>query len=127
MISITKIFRFEAAHRLVGHDGKCQNMHGHSYKLEVTVQGCERELIEEEGSSKDMVMDFSDLKEIVNELVDEKFDHKFLNDTLDFRTTAENMVEYIGVEINSRLPLSVEVSKIRLWETENSYAEWRAL
>ena len=114
-IEITKIFTFESAHQLPGHSGKCAQLHGHSYKLEVSVAG---PLIAD-GSAEGMVMDFADVSAIVNREVIEKWDHRFLNDILPFRTTAENL----AVEIHRLLTLAgLPVSRICLWETAKSYA-----
>ena len=74
MMKITKIFTFDSSHMLDGHDGKCQNLHGHTYKLEITVSGSPIE-----GGAKDgMVMDFSDLKRTVKQHIIEPFDHAFI-------------------------------------------------
>ena len=119
MISITKKFEFEAAHMLPNHKGKCKNLHGHRYELEVTVRGP----INSEG----MVMDFSDLKEMVNELVIDRFDHSCLNDKITFIPTAENLVEYIRASLARQIERAGrKLEKIRLYETADSYAEWRA-
>lgn len=137
-MKITKIFTFDSSHMLDGHDGKCQNLHGHTYTLEITVADS---LIQ--GGAKDgMVMDFSDLKAIVKRTIIEPFDHAFIYNgnnpresqiaallegwnmktlRLDFRTTAENMsVEMFGRLKNAGLP----VSRVCLWETPTSCAEY---
>lgn len=90
-ISVTKIFKFDAAHFLPEHSGKCADLHGHTYRLEVTVARKDGGLVAE-GSSAGMVIDFGDLKAIVQREIIEKVDHKMLNDIFPFRTTAENMV-----------------------------------
>jgi len=113
--SITKIFTFEAAHKLPQHDGKCANLHGHSYKFEVTVTG---EIIKD-GPKAAMVLDFADLSKVVNTEILEKWDHQFLNDILPFTTTAENL----ATEIFKILKLNnLKVTKVRLWETAKAYA-----
>ena len=120
---ITKIFTFDAAHSLPEHKGQCADLHGHTYRLEVTIARQNGELITN-GSSAGMVMDFSDLKEIVNTEILEKVNHKFLNDVLDFRTTSENMSAYFYEVLQQKLvPIGVEVICLRLWETPTSYAE----
>lgn len=114
--SITKQFRFEAAHRLEGHDGKCRNLHGHSYLLEVTVTGP----VVQGGPTDGMVMDFGDLSDVVNEQIIKQWDHQCLNDIVSFTTTAENLAtECANRLIKSGLP----ISRVRLWETSKAYAE----
>lgn len=115
-ISITKKFTFEAAHSLPFHDGKCKNLHGHSYRLEVTVAGP----IIESGPKQGMVMDFADITKVVDENIIKKWDHQFLNDLLIFPTTAENLAqECFQILTNQGLP----ISKIRLYETEKCFVE----
>ena len=116
--SITKQFKFEAAHSPPNHDGKCRNLHGHSYVLEVTVSG---EIIQ--GGIKDgMVMDFADLSEIVECEIISQWDHQFLNDILPFTTTAENLATECFQRIEAK---GVNVTKIKLWETAKSFVEVR--
>lgn len=123
MISVTKVFKFDAAHFLPGHSGKCADLHGHTYRLEVTVARKDGGLVTN-GSSAGMVIDFGDLKAIVQREIIEKVDHKMLNDVFLFRTTAENMVTYFYEVLERQLaPLDVEVLKLRLWETQTSFAE----
>ena len=131
-MQIVKQFSFDAAHQLVGHCGKCANLHGHTYKLEVAVEG---PLITS-GSSEGMVIDFSDLKTVAGELVD-KLDHATLIKgdepifkTLDtkavifgFRTTAEYMATFIYWYLKRELK-GIEISFVRLWETPTGYAEF---
>ena len=122
-ISVTKIFKFDAAHFLPEHKGKCADIHGHTYRLEVTVARTEGDVVAS-GSSAGMGLDFGDLKEIVQREIIEKVDHKMLNDVLPFRTTAENVVVYFYEVLERQLtPLGVEVLKLKLWETQTSYAE----
>ena len=121
MISVTKKFTFEAAHTLPYHEGKCKNLHGHSYRLEVSVIGPR--------DPQGMVIDFGNLKKAVKEAVIDKLDHSYLNDVLAFNPTAENMAEYIGTLLSRLIdnPNSGrKVEKVRLYETENSYADWRS-
>ena len=113
--SITKTFNFEAAHKLPNHDGKCANLHGHSYKFEVTVIG---EIIKD-GPKEGMVMDFADLSKVVNSEILEKWDHQFLNDILPFTTTAENLATEIFKILKAN---GLNVTKVRLWETAKAYA-----
>lgn len=143
-IRITKQFSFETGHALFGYDGKCRNVHGHSYKLSVTVIG---EPITEQGAVKlGMVIDFSDLKKIVKEEVVDVFDHatvfnkntphvelaKELMDRghsvilADYQPTSENMVIDFAAKITARLPKNISLFSLRLQETESSFAEWFA-
>ena len=119
MITITKIFRFEASHSLPKHKGKCKNLHGHSYKLEVTVGS-------KQLNEKDMVMDFGDLKKIVNKEIIDKLDHQHLNQFYD-NPTAENMVIDFFNKINDGLFgfNFVFLDSIRLWETDTCHADWK--
>ncbi|MEO9028093.1 MAG: 6-carboxytetrahydropterin synthase QueD [Ktedonobacteraceae bacterium] len=119
--SITKIFRFEAAHHLSEHQGKCARLHGHSYKLEVTLQGPIKDAVGE--SDHGMVMDFADLSQIVKGVVIEQLDHQDLNAVTGIYTTAENLVHWIRDELlNHGLPQTL-LQRVRLWETESSFAE----
>lgn len=123
VVKVTKSFSFDAAHFLPNHKGKCSNMHGHTYKLEVTVMRNNGQLMDE-GSDEGMVIDFSDLKSIVKSEVIDKVDHKVLNEIFPFRTTAENMAAYIFEVLDKSLqPLGVKVERIKLWETPDSCAE----
>jgi 6-pyruvoyltetrahydropterin/6-carboxytetrahydropterin synthase len=117
-ISITKQYTFEAAHQLLNHTGKCGNLHGHSYLLEVTISGPIRPA---DGSSDEgMIMDFADMGAVVTSEVIEKFDHTFLNDVVDYVTTAENLAaDIFDILIAVGLPLS----RVRLWETKKAYVE----
>ena len=142
MFYLTKKFHFEAAHALVGYDGKCRNIHGHSYELQVTVKGMP---VDEPGNPKNgMVIDFHDLKRIVNEEVVERLDHSFIIGTnmpadfvesakrnfdkivcVNYQPTTENMLTDFAERIKGRLPQNVELHSVRLQETRDSYAEWR--
>lgn len=113
---ITKQFKFEAAHSLPSHDGKCKNLHGHSYMLEVTVSG---EIVQ--GGAKDgMVMDFADLSEIIEGEIISQWDHQFLNNILPFTTTVENLAAECFKRIKTK---GVDVTKVKLWETAKSFVE----
>ena len=142
MIRITKIFSFEAAHVLYGYDGKCKNVHGHSYKLFVTLKGVPIDDIHHEKNG--MVMDFGDLKSIVNEEIVDVWDHAIMLNALsphqilgkdlekqghkviycNYQPTCENMLYDIAKKIKSRLPNHVQLVYLKLHETENSYGEW---
>jgi 6-pyruvoyltetrahydropterin/6-carboxytetrahydropterin synthase len=116
MIRVCKIMEFEAAHFIPGHKGKCKDLHGHSYKLEVVVQG-------EPDIENHITMDFSDLKDIMKEIVDDWFDHKMLNDKFIF-STAEYLVGFIGAAVAVKLPKGVLLCSVKLWETSTSWAEY---
>ena len=144
MIRITKIFSFETAHVLYGYDGKCKNVHGHSYKLFVTLKGVPIDDIHHEKNG--MVMDFGNLKSIVNEEVVDVWDHAIMLNALsphqilgkdlekqghkviycNYQPTCENMLYDIAKKIKSRLPNHVQLVYLKLHETENSYGEWLA-
>jgi len=107
--------RFESAHRLRHYKGKCKNIHGHSYKVEVIVSG--KKLI------NGMVMDFGDIKEELRKTIN-KFDHKLLNQLPEFRRknpTAENIAKVVF----DRLKDKFNVYAVRVWETEDNTAEYR--
>jgi 6-pyruvoyltetrahydropterin/6-carboxytetrahydropterin synthase len=143
-IRITKEFTFETGHALYGYDGKCRNVHGHSFKLAVTVIGSP---IEEVGHVKrGMVIDFGDLKKIVKEEIVNPFDHATVfNKTtphitlaqelidrghdvilVDYQPTSEMMIIDFAAKIQQRLPENITLHSIRLRETESSYVEWHA-
>ena len=143
-IRITKQFNFETGHALYGYDGKCKNVHGHSYKLSVTVIG---EPITDTSNVKyGMVIDFGDLKKIVKEEIVDVFDHatvfnkntphielaKELKDRghhvilVNYQPTSEMMVIDFAEKIQSRLPEKIKLHAIKLQETETSFAEWYA-
>lgn len=139
MIRITKEFNFEMSHALKGHDGKCANIHGHSYQLSVTVKGIP--LNDHQSPKNGMVMDFSDLKTVVKEKIIHPFDHALvLNEeddrfdvreqgklvTTPFQPTCENMLTEFVKRIKHELPEGVDLYSMRLRETRSSYAEWFA-
>lgn len=108
---VTRSFRFEAAHQLPWHAGKCRDLHGHSYTLEVTVEGP----LDDSG----IVLDFGDLGAAVRREVIERFDHTFLNDVIENPTA-----ELIAHDIWKRLEaIKVPVCRVRLWETADCCAE----
>ena len=144
VIRLTKEFTFEAAHSLEGYDGLCREIHGHSYRLFVTVKG---EPESNEASPKlGMVMDFGILKCIVNEQIVERLDHSFIMrrtaeaeevaDVLsyrfskvvmtDYQPTCENMLADFAERLLGALPEDIELYSLRLHETATSYAEWFA-
>ena len=121
LIKVTKLFEFEASHYLPDYKGACSRLHGHSYKLSVTVQG---------NIDKDtgMVIDFSELKRKVEEYIINNVDHTFLNDKFAM-PTAEKMVVAFAITLkrvlNEYNP-DLILDKITLWETSASYAEWES-
>ncbi len=142
-IRITKEFKFESAHALLGYDGPCKNIHGHSYKMAVTLIG---EPINDANSPKNgMVMDFGVIKQIVNESIVKPFDHalilnanaemaysseiKTLTDKLilvQYQPSCENFLIDFAERIKNKLPEDIKLFSIRLDETSNSFAEWFA-
>lgn len=143
-IRLTKEFSFEAAHALEGYDGACREIHGHSYRLFVTVKGTPLAL---EGDPKcGMVMDFGVLKGIVGEQIIARLDHalvlrrteanaslreelkgRFRNVVeVDYQPTCELMLCDFAHRLQSRMPQGVTLFALRLHETASSYAEWFA-
>ena len=139
IIRITKQFKMEMAHALHGYDGLCKNIHGHSYKLWVTLRGAVKD---EAGHKKDgMVLDFSLLKQMVKPLIIDKFDHSLVLNAnsphanidlsafekvfyLPYQPTSENLVNDFANIIKKQLPQNIELYKLVLSETANSFAEW---
>ncbi|MCK9629171.1 MAG: 6-carboxytetrahydropterin synthase [Bacteroidales bacterium] len=140
-LRITKEFRFEGAHALTGYNGKCRHIHGHSYRLYITVKGIP--ISDTTNPKNGMVLDFSDLKKVVNDNIVEIFDHALILKkgavlsseiseayenvvVVDFQPTCENLVIYIQGILKDRLPGKVALQSIRLYETPTSYVEWIA-
>ena len=143
-IRITKQFSFETGHALYGYDGKCKNVHGHSYKLSVTVIGTP--ITDRSNVKFGMVIDFTDLKNIVKEEIVDQFYHATVfNGTtpnielaqelisrghhvilVEYQPTSENMVVDFSQRIISRLPAGIFLFSLKLQETESSFAEWFA-
>ena len=143
-IRITKRFSFETGHALYGYDGKCRNVHGHSYKLYVTVIG--RPMSDTTHVKLGMVIDFSDLKVIVKNKIVDVFDHatvfnkntphvdlaKELSDRghnvllVNYQPTSEMMIIDFANVIKQELPSHVKLHSLKLQETDSSYAEWFA-
>ena len=115
IVSVTKEFTFDSCHRLKDYVGACARLHGHTYKLQVSVEG--------NLSHNGMVVDFKDLKAIVKSVAVDKYDHSNLNEFFP-NPTAEIMVKQIAVDIMSKLPQGVYLMSCKLWETSTSYAEW---
>ncbi len=144
MIRLTREFSFEMAHALEGYDGLCRHVHGHSYKLFVTVAGTPCDAPDD--PKYGMVMDFGDLKRIVNRLVVDRYDHALiLRQTpenmqlleqvrekwervylVDYQPTCEQMIARFATQIARELPEDVRLVELKLYETEKSHATWRA-
>ena len=143
-IRVTKSFGFETGHALYGYDGLCKNVHGHSYKLYVTVIGSPIDDINHVKNG--MVIDFKDLKSIVKSEIVDVFDHatvfnqntphvelaKTLSESghkvllVDYQPTSEKMVIDFAHRIAARLPSHIKLHNVRLHETATAYAEWYA-
>lgn len=143
IIRVTKEFGFEMAHALVDYDGPCRNVHGHSYRLFVTISG---QPSDKKGDPKNgMVIDFGDLKRIVKKNIVDIFDHTVLISgtdsseriealrkafgnlmVSDYQPTCENLVADIAARIKPLLPPEITLFSVRLFETATSYAEWYA-
>ena len=143
IIRISKEFTFDMAHALLGYDGLCKNIHGHSYTLVVTVIGVP---LQEESSPKiGMLIDFKDLKNIIKRQIIDRFDHALvLNNAspkelvdillknyekivlLDYQPTTENLIADMAARIGDLLPDNLKLFSLRLSETPSSYAEWFA-
>ena len=118
---LTKAVQFEAAHSLPGHQGKCAQLHGHSYRLEVSLRGPIKQAPDE--SDDGMVMDLQDLSEIMRRTVVARLDHHYLNDVMEERTTAENVIHWIwDALLAGGLPEPL-LYRIRLWETATGWVE----
>jgi 6-pyruvoyltetrahydropterin/6-carboxytetrahydropterin synthase len=113
-MQIRKHFRFEAAHVLPYHPGKCARLHGHSYRLEVAVRGP----LQAEGPARGMIEDFDVIKRIVREYVVDVLDHQNLSDMIE-NPTAEHISVWIWRRLHERLP---GLDEIVLWETPTSCA-----
>lgn len=140
-IRVTKEFSFEMAHALWNYDGPCRNIHGHSYKLFVTVAG--EPLTDKKSAKLGMVIDFGTLKRLVSKYIVSRFDHTVVvckdaplhllknidqmfekYEATDYQPTCENLVLAFVDIIKSKLPPEVSLFSIKLYETETSFAEW---
>ncbi len=124
MLTVTKKFEFEACHQLNNYNGACSRMHGHTYKLEVTLAGIP--------NNNGMIIDFHNIKNVVQKFILDRLDHYNLNETCDehheplfSQPTAEHMVLWI---VNTLTPVFLEynciLDHVRLYETSNSHADW---
>lgn len=139
-IRVCKEFTFEMAHALFGHEGPCKNIHGHSYKLSVILIGNPKE---SKTSDYGMVMDFSEMKEIINREVVHHFDHSLVINKdypfempggdafvkvhkVPYQPTCENLLIDICNRLKGKFPSQLSLVSIRLRETATSYAEWNS-
>ncbi len=114
---LTKEFKFDSAHNLIMYHGKCEKLHGHTYRLAVTVSG--------EKNKEDMIIDFSFIKDMVKEKILNKLDHAYINDFI-AQPTAENISQWIYNELKeSLIGVNYKLYEITLWETENNYVKYR--
>ena len=115
MVTVTKTVKFDAAHVLTNHQGLCKNLHGHTYRVDVSVS-------QAADDDRDMVIDFKDLKGIANEVVCDRFDHAFIYNTesVGEREIAA-VVELFFGDLKARIPGLVAV---KVWETADSCAEY---
>ena len=139
MLNLTKIFRFEMAHAIHGYQGVCKNIHGHSYELHVTIgsSAAYADYIPAPG----ILVDFKEIKKRVNTAIIEMLDHKMIlsHDFLarfpalssqenlviwEAEPTAENMLLYIKRILSDELPDGINLVRLKLYETKDSYAEW---
>ncbi len=144
IIRITKEFSFETAHALEGYDGACRHIHGHSYRMKVTVSGSP--VADADSPKCGMVMDFGDLKRVVVENIVSRFDHamvirrtrsngRFIDELrarydsiieTPYQPTSENMLLDFVKVLKNRLPASVKLEAVELYETATSCAQWRS-
>lgn len=143
VIRVTKEFPFEMAHVLLNYDGPCRNVHGHSYKLFVTIQGTP--LDDPDNPKCGMVMDFTDLKKIIKTEIINTFDHAIVLSNrfdksklemfksmfgktvfVDYQPTCENLVSDFAFRISHRLSGEIKLHNLKLYETATSFAEWYA-
>lgn len=121
MFEISVDYSFAAGHALRGYKGKCENVHGHNYKVRVTVAG-------EQLNTTGLLMDFVDLRAAIKALV-ERLDHRFMNDLEPFdklNPSAENLARYLGEEINPQVAKQgLRVESVTVWETDTTSATYR--
>jgi len=143
VIRVTKEFDFEMAHALKNYDGPCKHIHGHSYKLFVTVIGQPK--TDANSPKLGMLIDFGDLKKLVNKEIVDVFDHALVLSShseftchetkhemfgntifVNYQPTCENMVIDFAMRIKSKLPENITLHNLKLYETATSYTEWFA-
>lgn len=122
MYRLEKTFRFEAAHKLPHHDGKCQRLHGHSWVGVVILWGA---YLWNEGPKQGMLMDFGDVGKVINEMVEGFLDHHYLNDTLGLENpTSEEIARWCYVFLSGKFPAGM-LRSVRIHETCTCSAEYR--
>ncbi len=135
MLTVTKSVKFDAAHVLTNHQGLCKNLHGHTYRVEVSVT-------QAPGDNADMVIDFKDLKKKCEEVILERYDHAFMYNSesqaeseiaavvmkhgmravaMPYRSTAENLARHFFGVLREHV---AGLSRVRVWETPDSSAEY---
>lgn len=114
--TITVAATFAAAHLLPSHEGRCSRLHGHTYGLEVTLEGTPQQ----DGPTAGMIMDFADLRRQVDDIIIGRLDHQFLNDLFDFVPTAEALAAWIFGRLRD---VGLPVVRVRLAEGVNAYVE----
>ena len=141
VIRVTREFSFEMAHALKNYDGPCRNVHGHSYRLFVTLTGTP--ITDTENPKNGMVIDFSELRKIVLSNIINLFDHSVVVSSdydadkmemmkktfgnaviVDYQPTCENLVTDFAQRIKDEMPEGVILHSLKLCETAKSYAEW---
>jgi 6-pyruvoyltetrahydropterin/6-carboxytetrahydropterin synthase len=139
MTIATKTVKFDAAHVLTNHQGACRNLHGHTYRVDISLAGDEQ---------SDMVIDFKDLKRMAAESICDRFDHSFIYNTgspaeveiaavlekhgmktvaIPFRSTAENLAKYFHDCLSGMVPEHARLVSVKVWETAENCAEYRAV
>ena len=122
MFELSKTFGFEAGHSLTYHDGRCKNPHGHSYLLTLRLSG---NSLESDGPKKNMLVDFQDISKVVKPMIDDYFEHKWLNDTLENDSpTSEFIAKWIYDYLIDKLPL---LESVTLAETTSSSVTYRPI
>ena len=143
-VRVTKQFKFETGHAIYGYDGLCKNVHGHSFKLDVTIIG--QPITDPDNVKNGMVIDFGDLKTIVNQEIVDPFDHatvlnvnsphKEIADEMEsrghkilrvsYQPTCEMMIIDFALKLKDKLPNHLKLYSLKLRETETAFAEWYA-
>lgn len=119
MFTLTKWFSFDASHTLTEHDGKCANLHGHTWKLGIVVTGVE---VTPTGPQTGMVRDYGRIAQVVRERVLPRLDHQHLNDTLPCYPTSENVARWV---FDTLQPIMKDMAAVVVCETPDSSCEYR--
>lgn len=123
MLTVTRIFSFGAAHQLPNHLGKCNNLHGHEWKVYVEVANING--LFSEGPSTGMLIDFKELDTMISDrIINRYFDHHCINDIIK-NPTAENITLFLVDKINEIFTDSLVILvSLKVYETENSFVTW---